>query len=338
MTGLERLRTGPVPDSGDGLRAFIVQRNESARLPHLFDWYRARGVRQFFVVDNASTDGSRDLLLAQPDVEPFLAAGSYAAARMGLDWASALMDRYADGRWCLNVDADELMVWPGEQTGGLPALAARLEAEGARAIRATMLDMYPPGPLTEARYTPGQAFLDIAPCFDADPYWVEPTPGQCPDHTVRGGMRVRLFYPELLRNGPARRMRNVVRNQIWKVPALRGTRAEVALRDPVAPDLTKLPLLHWRAGMRHQGGPHRIDPVRLSAMTAVLLHFKFFADSAERVLAEVARGEHYQGGIEYRRYAGLLAADPHLSLVGPSTVRYAGPDDLVRRGLMQAGG
>lgn len=335
MNGLERLRSTPIPDDGNELRAFIVQRNESARLPHLLDWYRERGVRRFFVVDNASTDHSRDLLLAQPDVEPFLAAGSYAAARMGLDWASVLMDRYADQRWCVNVDADELMVWPGEQAGGLPALAARLDAEGARAIRATMLDMYPPGPLADAQYTPGQPFLDVAPCFDAEPYWEEPTPGQCPDHTVRGGMRVRLFYPELLRHGVGRKLRNLLRNQLWKLPPLRDTRIEIALRDPVAPDLTKLPLLRWHAGLRHRGGPHRIDPVALSGTSAVLLHFKFFADSADRMLAEIARGEHYQGGVEYRRYAALLEKNPRARFTGPATVRYAGPDDLVRRGFMK---
>ncbi len=334
MKGLERMRPTPLPDDPGGLHAFIVQRDEGSRLPHLFDWYRARGVTRFYVVDNLSADGSADLLLAQPDVEPFRARGSYAQARAGLDWAEALMDRFADGRWCVHVDADELLVWPGPQEGGLPALIARLEAEGAEAQRAMMLDMYPDGPLIDAVYTPGQPFLDVAQCFDAAPYWREPTPGQFPDYTLRGGVRARLFYPELLKRGPGRRLRSMLRNQMWKLPSLRGTRMERALRDPVAPDLTKFPLKRWRGGMRHHGGPHRMDRLRLSRSTAILLHFKFFADSAARVTASLATGQHYQGGAEYQRYAALLSHDPRLSFAGPDTVRYAGPADLERRGLM----
>jgi hypothetical protein len=338
MNGLEPMRATPLPEDPAGLPAFIVQQNEGSRLPHLFDWYRARGVTRFYVVDNLSTDGSADLLLAQPDVEPFLARGSYGKARAGLDWAEALMDRYADRRWCVHVDADELLVWPGAQDGGLPALIARLEVEGAEAQRAMMLDMYPDGPLVDAAYSPGQPFLDVAPCFDAAPYWREPTPGQFPDYTIRGGVRARLFYPELLARGPGRRLRGILRNQMWKLPALRGTRMERALRDPVAPDLTKIPLKRWRAGMKHRGGPHRMDPLRLSRSSAILLHFKFFADSAVRVNAQIAAGQHYQGGAEYRRYARLLSRDPRLSFAGPGTVRYAGPQDLERRGLIGMAG
>lgn len=334
MNGLEPMRLTSLPVDPTGLSAFIVQRNEATRLPYLLDWYRARGVTRFYVVDNASTDNSAALLLAQPDVVPFLAQGSFAAARAGLAWIEALMDRFGDGRWCVHVDADELLVWPGSQEGGLPALVARLEAEGAEALRAMLLDMYPDRPLTEAACVPGRPFLELAPCFDAGPYWREPTPGQFPEYTIRGGMRVRVFYPELLRDGAGRRLRNIARNQMWKLPALRGSRLERALRDPVPPDLTKIPLKRWKAGMRHHGGPHRMDPLPLSRSSAALLHFKFFADSAARVKAAAAAGQYYQRGVEVQRYAEWLARNPLPDFRGPTTARYAGPADLERRGLM----
>ena len=47
---------------------FIVLRNEKVRLPFFLKYYRALGIKHFFIVDNGSTDGSTQYLAAQSDV------------------------------------------------------------------------------------------------------------------------------------------------------------------------------------------------------------------------------------------------------------------------------
>ena len=45
--------------------------------------------------------------------------------------------RHAPGRWCLYADMDEIFVWDE----GLPALARRMQAQGATALVAQMLSL-----------------------------------------------------------------------------------------------------------------------------------------------------------------------------------------------------
>jgi hypothetical protein len=68
--------------------------------------------------------------------------------------------------------------------------------------------------------------------------------------------------------------------------------------------------------------------------SGVLLHFKFLQDFHARAVDAVARGAHYDGSREYRRYLARIEADPRFSLAGPRAQRYAGPDQLVGLGLM----
>ena len=75
------------------MRAFLVVRDEVNRLPHLLAHHRRLGITRFFVVDNGSTDGSREFAQAQPDVHLFTTTTSYQAANLGIDWIVALLDR-----------------------------------------------------------------------------------------------------------------------------------------------------------------------------------------------------------------------------------------------------
>ena len=91
---------------------FVTLRNECVRLPYFLKYYRDLGVNHFFVVDNGSDDGSRELLENQADLSLFHTTASYKRARFGTDWLNWLQRKYAHGHWSLVVDVDDFSSTP----------------------------------------------------------------------------------------------------------------------------------------------------------------------------------------------------------------------------------
>ena len=68
---------------------FVTVRNEEERLPYFLDYYRRLGIDHFLFVDNASTDGTGELLRRQDDVSLWSSDQSYRLSRFGVDWLTA---------------------------------------------------------------------------------------------------------------------------------------------------------------------------------------------------------------------------------------------------------
>ena len=126
---------------------FSTFRNEFPRLPYFLKYYRNLGVKHFIMVDNGSDDGGTQYLQDQPDVSLWYTESSYLSARFGVDWMNHLLSIYGHGHWTLNVDPDELFVYPFCDTRPIGALADWLDGTGVRSFGTMLLDMYPQGPI-----------------------------------------------------------------------------------------------------------------------------------------------------------------------------------------------
>ncbi|MDO5703771.1 MAG: glycosyltransferase family 2 protein [Paracoccus sp. (in: a-proteobacteria)] len=289
------------------LLCFAVMRDEALRLPDWLDHYRAMGVRHFLIVDHDSADGTADLLMAAPDVSLWRARGGYRASRFGMDWVGWLLARHGHGHWCLTVDADELLVYPGWPARPLTDAAAALDAAGRPAMGALMLDMFPKGPL-DAPIPPGQGMLDHLCWFDAGPYH---TRIQHPrlNRWTQGGTRIRAFFTDQPQRGPT---------------------------------LNKLPLVRWNRRWVYVVSTHSILPRGLNAeydgpgdprLSGVLLHTKFLPDAPTNAMREAARGEHFSEPAAFGAYYAAVAAAP--DLWHPGAQRWTGDwRQLVDLGLM----
>lgn len=273
----------PVADRTDRIAdgavlLILCFRDEMERLPHFVAHYRELGVDHVLAVDNASSDGSDRFLSEQPDVSLWRTTASYRAARFGMDWCNALLDRYGAGHWCLTVDADELWVGPAR----LPDLTRSLDQAGRETHGALMLELYPKGPLGTQSFAAGGDPLSVLTGFDPAGYRarVQPRLGQL---WVQGGPRARCFFA----NRPER-----------------------------APTLNKTPLVKWRRGYTYVSSTHSLLPRRLNdwrgTENALLLHTKFLPSVAERSQTERALGEHFGDPSLYDAYYDALASAPTL--------------------------
>lgn len=336
---LVRIDTRHISTTSGNHSAFLVVRNEASRLLYHLEYHRSLGVDRFFFVDNGSEDGTLDLLLSQPDCHVFRTMSSFAKANYGMDWINTLVERFGIGNWCLFLDADELFTYPHAEAVRLPEFCRFLNQTGSEGVFALLLDMYSLGPISEAKYISGTPFLETCCYFDRD-YIFRPRPGlplkrrDLMAAEAFGGPRLRRFYSEFRNMGPwgmtfQRILRRLRRNRLGSALGLHRTH----LGRAMPPDLTKIPLLKGRTG-RHWVSNHRCTPLALSEVTGSLLHFKFFSDFHERSMSEAARGQHWDKGAEYVRYATLLAREPNLSLLYEGSYAYRSTRDLLRLGLM----
>ncbi|PIE07464.1 MAG: glycosyl transferase family 2 [Rhodobacterales bacterium] len=278
-------RTGQIAPGA--VLAMTTLRNERIRLDYFLSYYRRLGVDHFLMVDNGSTDGSRDYLAEQQDVSLWTTEASYKRARFGVDWLNWLARRYGHGHWLLTVDPDEFFIYPFSDTRSIKALTQWLDTTGVRSFGAMLLDMYPRGPLNAQPYQAGQDPFEIACWFDSGNYVIRKNP-RYRNLWIQGGPRMRAFFAD----------------------------------DPKqAPALNKIPLVKWHRRYTYVSSTHNLLPRGLNLVydewggekaSGVLLHAKFLDTFSAKAKEEVERRQHYAGGQEYAAYAARAGEDPDL--------------------------
>ncbi|MEP3847092.1 MAG: glycosyltransferase [Paracoccaceae bacterium] len=249
-------------------------RNEMFMVPHFLKHYRSLGVSSFLIADNLSNDGTREYLLAQPDVCLFSVDTDYRHAHFGVDWQQAMLAAYRVGRWSIIADADEFLVWQHPQSASVNELLEQPEFKNADAARVFMLDMYPKEALNTADFKTGDLFAE-AHYSDYQPF-----------HNAGSA------------SGP-------YSDQPGWVSALRHR-----LMPRSRPNLfsaQKLALLRYHPGLRLSEGMHFIGGARIAERELIFAHFKYNSAFLEKAQTEVARQQHFNNAEEYRRYLALEA-------------------------------
>lgn len=275
----------------DPILCFLVVRNEVVRLSYHLSYYRRLGIDRFFIVDNGSTDGTFEWLLDQPDVHVWSTRASFRAARCGTDWVEQLLRQHGVDQWCLVVDADELLCYPDCETRGLRQLCASLDQAGKRAFMAILLDMYSERPLRETVYRQGLDVRELCPFFDRQFYhYTAPSFFGHDEHpSYFGGLRQRAFGGQ----EPGHDARFFY-------------------------CLNKVPLLKYHPSFVLYDNLHWTSCRELADESGALLHFKYISTFAMQAEEESRRQEHWQGGLQYQRYAAALRQHPDLVLYDPA--------------------
>lgn len=294
---LEPLRLSGELKPGE-IAVMCVLRNEAARLPLFFEHYKKLGFDRFFMVDNASSDGSLELLMAEPLADVFLAEASFHDSYFGLYWYNAIAHAYCRGNWILMADADELLVYDGCDTRKIHAFAGWLEHLGTERAYAPMVDLYTSGAIGSRRRSIAEVVANDC-WFDTKGYRTERYPS---GWILVGGPRERLFNTEE-RSQP---------HWVSKYPFFRMTDDKVLFDNHFV----------WPWDRQYRGPD------------AAFLHLKILDDFIERCAVNERENEHAFNSTAYRIINRRIEELPELIAVNEDSRRYEGPASLIRHGLL----
>ena len=234
-----------LPLSDDDFPLVVITHNDMRLMRSFFRHYRSMGVTRFFCMDDASTDGTQDFILDQPDADLFTSNVRYKDADRGKIWREKLFDILGHDRWYLNVDSDEYFLYESISRETIGEYTRRLDTAGVSRVPAPMLDLYPMGDVSRAVFSGANGAMpwEVATHFDGDGYTANAFKTGM---SIYGGVRARVFRS---------------RGELMKYPLIRWDRY-CSLGRTI-----------------HRPRPHLYN---FAPTLGVLLHFKIFSDVGKR--------------------------------------------------------
>ena len=292
--------------SGDVVLIALV-RNGRYYLDAFFDHYRAMGVEHFVFIDNGSTDGTIERIKAEPGTVVDQCDLPLAQYEDLIRQYPA--QTYAQNRWCLYVDMDEMLDFEGRTRIGIQGLVQYLEEQGHTALMAQMLEMFPKGSLSDAAELSYEEVLRAFLYFDIS------TLRKLDYHSDQ------IPFSALLAD-----------NQLSEDAVqffFGGVRGKVFAEDCC---LTKHPLIFNGPEVTPAPHPHLSCGVEVSDVTAVIKHYKFANDPAARDAASLATGVLAHG--EDARRLAVVNQNPDVSLFSLDARRWNRVELLYRAGFL----
>ena len=235
---------------------------------HLFlQYYRKLGIKQFAIMDDCSSDGTKEFLMAQKDVAMFTEQLGYTTLRRQV-WIQKMIEMIGLYRWYLIVDSDELFDFKDSDKISLREFAISLKLKGRTRSKAILLDMFSEDALYSARIREPEDITRVCNLFypkyqlDKNQY----------DTMVRGGAR------EILIAGIQ------VSPWVSKYPLVFVDELDVMLNSHYCFPFTRN---------------------RPAAPASVLRHYKFLPGDRKKYNERITKGNFLNNSQDYKAYAEL---------------------------------
>ncbi|MEZ4643736.1 MAG: glycosyltransferase family 2 protein [Chloroflexota bacterium] len=294
-----------IPYGPDELVVVCLARDGELYVNSFMQHYAELGVKHIVLLDNGSTDQTVSLAQQYPHVTILRSRLPFKRYKMAL--RHYLIRRFGQAnRWLLYVDIDELLDYPHSDRVTLPRFLGYLRAGGYTAVIAYMLDMFSDKPLTavtshidddlKALYR----FYDISDIVRMDYYFPR---NQLPTDEIKayfGGIRRILFDPQATRFV-----------------------------------LTKHPLFLLDGRVKPLFvDEHFVRDARIADVTAVLFHYKFLADFAERTVRAIQEENYHTHSDDYKKYHRILQQSPDLIIKQPTSHQFVEMGELIDNGFL----
>ncbi|WP_120503748.1 glycosyltransferase family 2 protein [Sulfitobacter mediterraneus] len=291
----------------DEVVLIALVRNGSYYLDAFFAHYRAMGIRHFVFIDNGSTDDTLTRIAAEPGTIIDQSALPLAGFEDLIRQYPA--NTYGQNRWCLYVDMDEVFDFEGRESLGMDGLIAYLNGQGATAMVAQMLEMFPKAPLREVAHLPYAQVLEEFSYFDIS------TVDKYDYHSTD------IPFSELLKDNT-----NPNRDIQFCFGGVRGKVFGEACC------LTKHPLIFNGPDVTPAPHPHLSMGVTCADITGVIKHYKFANDPGARDAASLGAGDVAHG--EDARRAAVMRNVPDVTLFSLDARPWNRVELLIRAGFV----
>ena len=278
------------------LTLICVVKDDLIRLKMLYAHHRAMGVNHFVVIDNQSSDGTKEWLIRQPDTDVYLAKDQFTSSRK-YGWINRILCIYGFDKWYLYVDSDELFVYDNYEKLSITEFTEMLQKKKKNRVASMMLDMY----TKDALFTKAVDTNDIQKnfkYFDSEGFI---TGSGRRGLTISGGPRMRVL-------GEDGKLNNT---------------------------LIKHPLFFFEHGMifesAHYLFPYKIEP----EINAALLHYKFLASDLERYRERAYQGNFANGSAAYKEYLKGYANNQERAFYYEKSVEFTGSESLKKISIIK---
>jgi hypothetical protein len=307
--------------SKHGLAMFCVVRDEGYFLPFLLDHYRRLGIEHFLFYDDASSDGSRELLEAQPDCSVVTSDTPYGAVIKGqVRYVHLLKQHIPRGvfgrRWVLTVDADEFLILP-EPFIGLPELCEAIERAGGSSAVAALVDFYPER-LNSRNYPVDISPFSVSRFCDRGPLfaWQD---GRLRPSRRNVGIRYRLAQMLYQRN--RKEYVEIFRGDLFRNGIHKGAK------------LWKVPLVNFASG-HWVTNDHELNAPPFLGLQVALAHFKFYPGLDAKIAWAIESKGYFDLSRNYRMLERVLHYFGDKTLLCDQSVELRSRRDLEHANLM----
>ena len=255
-SSMKKCNKGPV--------VICVVKNDLLRIKMLIKYYRSKGIENFAILDDNSTDGTLEYLVKQEDVTVFHSNKSYTTTIRQV-WINKIITIFGLNRWYLIIDSDELFDYPNSEQLSIDDYIKILENNNILCTKSLLLDMFSPNSFYSENIN-NEDDIRKEYCLFSNNYSIE---GTFTDYRIRGGGREKLF-----------------------------------LDKDRSPIVSKYPLLYVCDDTviinSHYNYPFKNNNPKYP--NTVLLHYKFLQSDKKKYEERIRLGNFHNNSIDYKTY------------------------------------
>lgn len=282
-------------------------RNGEAWLGSFLNYYKRMGVDRIVLVDNGSTDGSREIVQSHEDVslyETDLPHSRYWVPTKR--WLIRNMGH--EGCWCLMADIDELFDYPFSASVDVHEFIEYLNVNDYTAVSVQNLEMVADQPLMEIQghrhedLESNYLYYDISAITRSkEAYWLGMNTIDTSGHYSHGGgIRETGFG--------------------WGGSML-----------------TRHALVRNEGGIKlYPYDSHFVTNANLADVTTLFRHYKFVSSFVDHMRDAIKHAQHHNNSRIFQRYARVLRERPGLKLTGAESKKYEKAEHLLKSGFLIA--
>ncbi|MBW3019662.1 glycosyltransferase family 2 protein [Candidatus Woesearchaeota archaeon] len=243
--------------------------------------YRRLGFKHIVFLDNGSKDKTIEIAKKHKNITILKTNVPFKGNNIFL--RRCLVKRFAEDKWSLTADIDELWNYPYSEKIPLSKFLEYLNKQGANVVVAQMLDMF------QEKIPEKKIPLASYNLYDVSDFKKFPLEGMCP-HGFK--------YDKILN-----------KSILYLEGGIRKT-----LFDAKGVWLTKMPLLFNNSILRPLRHQHFSNRGVIADVSTVLLHYKFTENFKEKIDDALKEKQYCGDSVDYKKYAEVMYKNPLINL------------------------